>query len=127
MRRTRRARFARSHLRLRRSTCSFGVFAHPVTPGTTQTGLVEVLQEARGLLARPDNDFAWSSWEGAEDALRELDKLITRIQAGDMPKRLDLEVLFAPTGPVQEVSLSSGWGQEFLKLAEKFDSAIEKV
>lgn len=106
---------------------TFGVSARSVTTNTTQTRLVEVLQEARGLLARPGNDFAWSSWESAADALREIDTLITRIQAGDTPKRLDLEVLFAPTGPVQEVSLSSGWGQEFLKLAEKFDSAIQKV
>jgi len=35
--------------------------------------------------------------------------------------------LFAPTGPIQEVSLSSGWGQEFLELAERFDKEYEIV
>ncbi|HEX8181606.1 MAG TPA: hypothetical protein VF525_18845 [Pyrinomonadaceae bacterium] len=35
-----------------------------------------------------------------------------------------MEVLFAPTGPMQEVSLSSGWGEEFLALAERFDEAM---
>jgi hypothetical protein len=35
----------------------------------------------------------------------------------------DIEVLFAPTGPIQEVSMSSGWSREFLRLAERFDEA----
>jgi hypothetical protein len=31
-------------------------------------------------------------------------------------------VLFAPTGPLQELSLSSGWADDFLKLASRFDA-----
>ena len=38
-----------------------------------------------------------------------------------------IRVLFAPTGPIQEVSLSSGWGHEFIKLAERFDKEYEIV
>ena len=98
-----------------------------MNPSTIQARLVEVLQETRGFLARPSNDFAWSRWDSAQDALGEIDNLIKRIQAGDMPDRLDLRVLFAPTGSIQEVSLSSGWGQEFIELADKFDSAIASV
>ena len=70
--------------------------------------LVEVLREARALLALPGNDFAWSSWEDAPAALAELDQQIAAIESGQLPAKLDLEVLFAPTGPMQEVSLSSG-------------------
>jgi hypothetical protein len=90
----------------------------------TQPKLIDVLREARELLARPDNSFLWSSWDSCEDALRQVDGLITRIEAGDMPDRMDLTVLFAPTGDIQEVAESSGWGREFLALAERFDSAI---
>jgi hypothetical protein len=89
--------------------------------------LVEVLQEAREFLARPDNDFAWSSWEDAPAALREIDGIISRIESGDMPKRSDIELLFLPTGPIQEVSVSSGWGQQFVELASRFDAAIERA
>lgn len=89
--------------------------------------LVSVLREAEDFLKRPNNDFAWSPWDNAADALREIDGLISRIESGDMPKRIDLEILFAPTGPIQEVSLSSGWGQEFLALAERFDAAVSNV
>jgi hypothetical protein len=35
-----------------------------------------------------------------------------------------MAVLFLPTGPVQEVSLSGGWGDEFVALADRFDTAV---
>jgi hypothetical protein len=37
----------------------------------------------------------------------------------------ELRVLFAPTGPIQEVSVSSGWGDAFLELADRFDDAMQ--
>jgi len=87
--------------------------------------LFNVLREARTLLALPDNDFSWSSWQGTEAAIREIDDLMLRVESGSLPPRLDLEVLFAPTGPIQEVSVSSGWGQDFIRLADRFDAAAE--
>ena len=88
-----------------------------------QQKLASVLREARSLLARPENDFAWSSWPDAGAALAELDGLIATLEAGRLPSRLAVSVLFAPTGPIQEVSLSSGWADEFLALAARWDAA----
>jgi len=85
--------------------------------------LIAVLREARELLSRPGNDFSWSSWNDAADATGELDELMLAIGRGELP-RLQLEVVFAPTGPMQEASLSSGWAQEFLDLAKRFDAAL---
>lgn len=89
--------------------------------------LLEVLQEARDSLARPNNDSASSSWEDAPAALREIDGIIARIQSGDLPKRSEVNLLFLPTSPIREVSASSGWGQEFLDLAKRFDQAIARA
>ena len=86
--------------------------------------LISVFEEARELLADPGNDFAWSSWSGREDALAEVDGLLSSLRRGVLPERLSMEVLFAPTGPTQEVSLSSGWGETFLALAGRFDEAM---
>lgn len=86
--------------------------------------LLDVFQRARELVARPDNDFAWSSWRDTEDALEEIDSVLSRLQRGEIPALLEMSVLFAPTGPMQELSLSSGWGNRFLGLAEEFDAAI---
>jgi hypothetical protein len=85
------------------------------------------LRDARALLARPENDFAWSSWPAGTHAIRELDALIAHLEAGERPERLTLEVLFAQTGPIQEVSLSSGWAETFLALASRFDAALAKA
>ena len=32
-----------------------------------------------------------------------------------IPERLEVNLLFAPTGPIQEVSMSSGWSDIFLR------------
>jgi hypothetical protein len=56
-----------------------------------------------------------------------VDGLIAAVEAGSLVSRQDLAVLFAPTGPIQEVSLSSGWALEFLTISERFDRAAERV
>jgi hypothetical protein len=85
-----------------------------------------ILTEARALLARPDNDFHWSSWKDQEAALAELDTLIAQVRHRQLPKEA-LDILFLPTGPIQEVSLSNGWADEFLALARRYDAAIAAV
>lgn len=86
--------------------------------------LLTIFSEVRTLLAHPENDFDWSSWQDEEDALAEIDGIIANLRAGETPDTATMHVLFAPTGPMQEVSLSSGWGNRFLELAERFDEAI---
>ena len=89
--------------------------------------LSEVLREARAWLALPGNRFDWSSWADSDAALREVDALIATLDADRLPNRLTIRVLFAPTGPIQEVSLSSGWADEFLALTERFDRAEKRA
>jgi hypothetical protein len=93
----------------------------------TKQKLISVLRETRDYLARPDNDFAWSSWQDAPAALREVDGLISCIESGNLPNRSDITFLFLPTGLIQEVSVSNGWGQEFLELASRLDAAVERA
>ena len=82
--------------------------------------LISVIRDTRQYLAREGNDYSWSSWNDQEQALSEIDSVLAQLEGGSVP---DIEVLFAPTGPIQEVSVSSGWSREFLKLAEQFDEA----
>jgi hypothetical protein len=85
--------------------------------------LLDVMLEARRLVALPDNDFSWSSFIDQETALEELDDCIAHLREGD-EWAAGMTVLFLPTGPLQEVSLSSGWGDEFIALATRFDAAM---
>ena len=89
--------------------------------------LVDVLRSAVELLSLPDNDFAWSSWADQAAAVGEVETLLAVVEAGGLPDRLSVSVLFAPTGPIQEVSISSGWGDTFLKVAECYDRAERRL
>ena len=82
--------------------------------------LAAILRDTQQLLNRAGNDFAWSSWDDAAAAEDELQEHLRRVEQGDYTRLFDLQVLYAPTGPIQEVSVSSGWGQEFLVVAAKF-------
>jgi hypothetical protein len=90
-------------------------------------GLIDILFEVRRWLARQDNDFSWSSWDDASAAMAEIDSLIFKLRSGSMPPPKNLKVLFAPTGPIQEVSLSSGWGEQFLSLASRFEDELARL
>ncbi|HLO16618.1 MAG TPA: hypothetical protein VK206_17425 [Anaerolineales bacterium] len=82
------------------------------------------MKETRALLALERNDFSWSSWEDQDQAISEIDLIVTELENGSVP---DIGALFAPTGPIQEVSISSGWGEEFIELAQRFDHEYERV
>lgn len=88
--------------------------------------LVHILESVIELIQIPDNDFCWSSWEDSDQASKEISKLLNMAKAYSLPERVKVSVLFAPTGPLQEVSLSSGWAEAFLKVAEKYDQ-VEKL
>jgi hypothetical protein len=88
--------------------------------------LLHVLESAIELVEIPDNDFSWSYWEDADHAKAEINKMISVIKSGGLPNRVEVAVIFAPTRPLQEVSISSGWAEPFLKVAEKYDQ-VEKL
>ena len=83
--------------------------------------LIHVLESAIELISIPDNDYCWSPWSSDQEAKREIQSLISIVKNGALPDRVKVSVLFATTGPLQEVSLSSGWAEAFLKVAEKYD------
>ena len=84
--------------------------------------LLAVMLEARRLIALPGNDFTWSSFIDQEAALEEIDGFISELEDGTADPYW-IGMLFLPTGPIQEVSLSSGWGDAFVALADRFDLA----
>lgn len=83
--------------------------------------LIHVLESAIELVSIPGNDFCLSYWDDEQEAKQEILGLIATIKNGVLPDRVKIAVLFAPTGPLQEVSLSSGWAEAFLNVAEKYD------
>ena len=96
-------------------------------PDEARRALADVLRETRALLARPDNDFSWSSWRDTNSALADMDDILDRVASGAAIPSVLITVFFAPTGPIQETAVSSGWGDEFLDVAARCDAALARV
>jgi hypothetical protein len=52
---------------------------------------------------------------------------IDALNKGDEIDRDQLRMHFAPTGPLQETAMMSGWTDEYMKISERFDSAVEAI
>jgi hypothetical protein len=89
--------------------------------------VIAILGEIRELVRGPNADVIWSSYNTGEEALTDIDQHIARLTTGDTSKLRNLALLFAPTGNFQEISLGSGWSDEFLEIAARFDKAYEKL
>ena len=89
--------------------------------------VIGILEKVKHVLELPDTDVVWSRYNSVEEAVEDMNQHIERLRRGDLSKIEDLALLFAPTGSLQEISISSGWGQGFLYLAARFDRAIEPL
>jgi hypothetical protein len=102
------------------------VLANPDN-GDPRSELIDILRAAKELVELPNNDFSWSSWGDSASASKELSTLVAMLSAGVLPDRLAVTVIFTVTGPMQELSLSSGWSSAFLQLAERYDKVEGKL
>jgi hypothetical protein len=83
--------------------------------------IIQILDKIIGKLSKPDCNVLWSHYDSQVEALTDIKDHIERLKKNDFSKIEDLKLLFAPTGSLQEISISSGWGNEFLVLATQFD------
>lgn len=88
--------------------------------------VVRILETVLEVVARPDTDVSWSGYDDPAQAITELRDLIrrTRPPGPDSATTRQISLMFAPTGPIQEISISSGWGEGFLLLADRMDRAL---
>lgn len=60
-----------------------------------------------------------------DEVLEELSVLKKGINEGNSDDCKKMLFLLAPTGSLQEISISSGWGDEFLVIAESLEKELE--
>jgi hypothetical protein len=83
--------------------------------------LFAVLLSVKVLLETTSKNEGWS-FESPEDSLAVINNAIVYFQNSERNKfPADISMHFAPTGPLQEISMSSGWDKVFLILAEEYD------
>ncbi len=74
-----------------------------------------------------DTDTVWAGYDNGKDLLVDLNTDIEKIHFCDFSTLEKLNMKFAPTSTYQEISLSNGWGDEFVKLAEQFDKFYKRI
>lgn len=74
-----------------------------------------------------DTNVIWTEYDTPQALINKLDLEINNLQSRNYKTISNINGLFIPTGTLQEVSISNGWGDEFLTLAEQFDHHYEKV
>ena len=84
------------------------------------------LSRLRYLLSQPATDVCWSNYNSADEVIKELDILEKGIASRDYTTVRRLISLLAPTGQLQEISISSGWGDEFLDIAASLERELDK-
>jgi hypothetical protein len=90
-----------------------------------ETILIEILETIKKLILEPRTDISWSTFDSKDELIIEIDAHIKKLNLKDFSKIKDLILLFAPTSDFQEISLSSGWSNQYLNISEKFDIAIK--
>lgn len=89
--------------------------------------VINILEIIKDLINRPEMDIIRSRFDTKDEVINGLDSHIINLKRKDFTEIEDLIILFAPTSDLQEISLASGWGEQFLTLSERFDSAIEDL
>ena len=89
--------------------------------------VINLLVKIKELIRTLETDTVWSGFDTKEDLLKELDNHIQRFQNEDFSSIEKLISLFLPTGDLQEIALSSGWGEEYLAISKKFDDLIRAI
>ncbi|HVN14732.1 MAG TPA: hypothetical protein VMT73_03250 [Anaerolineales bacterium] len=73
---------------------------------------------------RQSQPSVWSRLS-CEEAIGQLEIQLDKIKNSGSFDLATLKILFAPTGPLQEISISSNWSNEFIELSKTIDPFVD--
>lgn len=74
-----------------------------------------------------ETDAVWAGFDNPEILKAEIILDIEKIRFCDYETLEKIKVEFSPTSTYQELSISNGWGEEYLEIASTFDSLYSKI
>ncbi|MCP4538604.1 MAG: hypothetical protein GY832_15835 [Chloroflexi bacterium] len=88
---------------------------------TDRMKLFAVLSIVKVLLETVSENEGWS-FESPDESLEVINGAIAFfLKPSENKLDENISMQFAPTGPLQEISISNGWSELFLKLADEYD------
>ena len=89
--------------------------------------IIKLLKIIREYVSIKDSDVTMSTFNTNKEVIIVIDNHIKWLSKSDISIINDLIVLLLPTSDFQEISISNGWSEEYLKIANKFDSLIKLI
>ncbi len=74
-----------------------------------------------------ESDMVRTHYDTAKQLRAELELYTQQLQNGDISSLEKMKLLFLLTATLQEHSISNGWPDEYLALAERFDSLYSMI
>ena len=88
--------------------------------------VAEILKQIKSFVSQ-DTDTVWAGFDNADKFLEELNYDIEKIENCDYKTLEKVHVEFLPTCTYQELSMSNGWSEKYLKLSTDFDKVYERM
>ncbi len=88
------------------------------------TKLTKVVEVTRYFIKQSRKSSLYTSAEEINDILATFDNLLKNHRKLDKKSIREMSVLFAPTGPIQEISIDGGWSKIFFLLAKTVDETL---
>ncbi|MFY7839221.1 MAG: hypothetical protein ACOVP7_03045 [Lacibacter sp.] len=82
--------------------------------------LIMLLEKVKDKVS-DESDVVWTGYDTPKELREEIQLYITELSVGNLQSLEALHGHFLPTSTFQEHSLSNGWSDEYIRLAEKFD------
>jgi hypothetical protein len=88
--------------------------------------VAEILTQIKSFV-NTNSDTVWSRFDSTEQFLADLNKDIINIESCNFLTLDKVNTEFGPTSTYQEISISNGWGDNYIKLSDKFDKLYIKL
>ena len=87
---------------------------------------IKQISRLKILLSLPTTNVIWSNYNSADEAIKDLEDIEKGLKGSDKNAVDRLCFLLAPTGSLQEISISSGWENEYLEIATALEKLVGK-
>ena len=87
--------------------------------------IIMILKKIRSIIDDENTDMIYSGYDTKEEVINEIDIYISKLMVKDCSVIAKINLLFAPTGTFQELSISNNWSDLYMELSELFDRAIK--
>jgi hypothetical protein len=88
--------------------------------------IVKLLERIKDTL-NGQSDVVWTRFANPKELLKQMEHDIEELKMCNFTVLEKVKVDFGPTSTYQELSISNGWGDEFIRIADNFDNIHKRL